>query len=125
MRKPHRALHWQRYVVVVKLYLAEAKQADPESHASSAPQPQAGKDLKGEDADGNLSHPWLHELIQTLQSTKMSRNLANLDVITQDRQSFVTNWSKLIDIGMNSRKASTNLVAWSVAKEQLQQALQL
>lgn len=60
-------------------------------------------------SDTSLSHEWLHRLLKCLQSRKLTRTLADLDIITQDRHSFVANWTKLLDIGLRHKTISSVL----------------
>lgn len=47
----------------------------------------------------------------------MTRSLADIDVITQDRHSFVANWSKLLEAGMKYKDTCNILDKKQLEKE--------
>ena len=59
--------------------------------------------------NASFSHQWLHDLLTVLEGRKMTRSLADLDVITQDRHSFVSNWSKLLEAGLKYKESCSVL----------------
>lgn len=70
-------------------------------------QAEGGNDMNVDDSTS--SHPWLKGCIEILENKKVSRQLADLDVITQDRASFVSNWSKLLDVAIKFKSSCTVL----------------
>lgn len=48
-------------------------------------------------------------MIEICESKRVARALSDLDILTQDRQSFVTYWSKLLETGMKTKDSCNPL----------------
>lgn len=56
------------------------------------------EDAGSVDDDDDGSHPWLARLVKLFQTNqKLARSLSDLDVVTQDRTSFVAHWQQILD----------------------------